>query len=830
MKYQRLAGTRMATYDEDSELGDASSDDSSETNGDDTLIPHEIVKREWSLGDLSDRTLLKAISDVTHCTLEARPDKKIITVKGEDIAHVNKALAKLDAVWMSTIESSSLPIVYDLECTEAEPKVMLQLLPLKELKDRRLTTTLISPSGRLVKNVGSHYCVVMMKDGIVYPTGQPRALDRSTSVEVTSKLWTNAVSKPYQAKAVEESTSVQAPLVAVTERPSNPFLPPKKTGEISQWVEQSAILSASDPFAPPPPPTAKTLPQDGALCDSPSVQAQEPPAERVSPRKRVGRVRKPKGAAEEIPLDTGDEIALAAENVLPDVQSFMQDLSIISSEALSTPAPTATLKAKPMSLASNKIGPSAVTGKEYTERIIPEVVATPSIDTTPSIRTGASSTRHPYKRVLPALQPPYMPAVSATSTSTSRNPSWAAVTSAREGNLIDFTTSPTPEESSKNRMQTKKEVASRQVKNTMGQRKPSPQVGRGSTGVAAAYDKIAAQLFELVRSAPGVITIETAIGRLLIDPRSGTGEYKRTRFAIVQWPLVFPNKGGIVKLMTTFTERITSLASDADFVLDLKMPSGRRMFTEQPCQRKVFYRFTCSTSHKSEDDMIIDFEEKETPDGAHTVSKAPKLYGAMNWHYPKRYWDARLAINVSNQDVSREQRLAVEEIVNNLQVSPADMGAVQLSTVSPHRTLAIQAIQLRRVTHHRSSLYPDLVLKLCECQDLEMELSRPEINDHCRAYTNSRKQMVHENRLWWEVSITSGKAMKLVEQNKTLEIGEKTGWTAKDMIDAEVVRNMSYLARDIVTSIDSVGYHNKGPKVTSTVEQSETPASAVGFW
>ena len=829
MKYQRLVGTRVAAYDEDSELGDASSDVSSETKGDDMLIPHEIVKREWSLGELSDRPLLKAISDATHCSLEPKPDKKMITVKGEDIAHVNKALAKLDAVWMSTIQSSSLPVVYDLECTEGEPKVMLQLLPLKELKDRRLTTTLISPSGRLVKNVGSHYCVVMMKDGNVYPTGQPRALDRSTSVEVTSKLWTNAVSKPYQAKAVNESTSVQASS-AVTEKLSNPFLPPRKTGEISQWVEQSAIQSASDPFSPPPLPPAKTLPQGVGLSDSPSVQAQEPPAERVSPPKRAGRIRKPKGAAEEPPLDVGDAMAPAADTEPPNVQSLMQDVSIASAEALPAGAHAATLRATSMGPASNEIGSSAVSGTGHTDINIPELVATPSIDTTPSIKTGASSTRGPNYRGLPALQPPYMPAVSTTSTSTSRNPSWAAVTSAKEGRLIDFTSSPTPEEASKDRTQNKKEDTSWQVKNTMGQRKPSPQVGRGSTGVTAAYDKIAAQLFELVRSAPGVVSIETAIGRLLINPKSGTGEYKKTRFAIVQWPLVFPNKDGIVKLMTTFTERITSLASDADFVLDLKMPSGRRMFTEQPCQRKVLYRFTCSTSHKSEDDMIIDFEEKETPDGAHTVSKAPKLYGAMNWHYPKRYWDARLAINVSDQDVSQEQRLAVQEIANNLQVFPKDMGAVQLSTVSPHRTLAIQAIQLRRVTHHRSSLYPDLVLKLCECQDFEMELSRPEINDHCRAYTNSRKQMVHENRLWWEVSITSGKAMKLVEQNKTLEIGEKTGWTAKDMIDAEVVRNMSFLARDIVTSIDSVGYHNKGPKVTSTVEQSDTPATAVGFW
>lgn len=90
--------------------------------------------------------------------------------------------------------------------------------------------------------------------------------------------------------------------------------------------------------------------------------------------------------------------------------------------------------------------------------------------------------------------------------------------------------------------------------------------------------------------------------------------------------------------------------------------------------------------------------------------------------------------------------------------------------------------------------------------------------------------MVHENRLWWEASIVSTKIAKLAEENKTLEVGEKTAWTAKDMIDAAIVREMTFLARDLVTSIDSVGYHNKGPRSTSTKEQSDTPETALGFW
>lgn len=67
------------------------------------LIPHEIVKREWSLEKLSDRALLKIVSDAIYCNLESRSYKKTISIKDKDIAQVNKTLATLDTIWTSTI-------------------------------------------------------------------------------------------------------------------------------------------------------------------------------------------------------------------------------------------------------------------------------------------------------------------------------------------------------------------------------------------------------------------------------------------------------------------------------------------------------------------------------------------------------------------------------------------------------------------------------------------------------------------------------------------------------------------------------------------------------
>ena len=808
-----------------------------------------MVRKDWTAGDLSDEELLKQIGELTECRLERKPEKKTILVKGVSTEAVDKALGKLDAEWRSAVQHASLPLIFDFECTEGETNVMLQLLALKELKDRRLATTLIAPSGRLAKSLGSHQIVIMIKDGIVHPTGQPRALDRDTSVECTSKLWKNEdpSSRPPHLRIIDQKKSLKALVAAQAHH--TPFLPPGKTGAISQWVEQSALQSASDPFTPTA--TTQRNNEDSlrvAQQTAPGVQSQVPSMDLHSPPKRAGRVRKPKGIAVEDPVSQTrpDLTASDFHESTDDIDSFMRELYKADVDAMPATGPRAAQvfdesQTKLYVKDSNQAPAPGKKVKADNKNINPAPAAprtAPVQDkpatATPSTKSYASAARYPnHHDQLPALQPPYMPTTSNSSASTSTTPRWAypTVSTSKEGTLIDFDTTMSSVEISKGRAQTNPQVASRQFKNTMRQRQPSSRIGHGPQGAISTYENVAMQLLDLVRSIRGSVSLETTIGRLLIDPRSGTGEFRKARFAIAQWPLAFPNKHGVVKLETAFTERLTALASDADFVIDLKLPSGRRMFIEQPCQRKVVYRVICSTSHKSEDNVVIDIDGTKDSTGQPEITKALKLYGAMNWHYPKRYWDARLAIR-SGERASYEQMEAATEIVNNLSISPtSDQGIVELSGKFANRILTIQSIQLRRETQHRASVYPDLLLKLCETQEFEIELPRPDSSDICRAYTNSRKQMVRENRLWWEASLVSVKAMKLLKENESLEVGEKTAWTAKDIIiDAEVVRNMSFLSRDIVTSIDSVGYHNKGPKISSSNEQSDPPGTTIGFW
>lgn len=727
---------------------------------------------------------------------------------------------------------------------------MLQMLPLKELKDRRLAKTLVSPNAGFIKSLRNYLVVVMIKDGIVYPAGPPRPIDRDSSIESDSKLWPTSTTKPTQITPLENPiTKLSLPAI---ENIFNPYLEPRKTGHIKDWVEQSAAQATSDPFEPPV--SVSTIKPDvvSEQPDQGQSQMRELNNEQTSPRRRAGRMRRPRGAVNEVsadmveappppPLaDVNDVLeGLASASPLPSmqtarspplqagtsVQPVQAATGLLSAQAATLPSPDLAATSLPPTIGS-EAGFRRPTFNPNAYRAVRTPTAAPSVQ-------SRATSRRPNQ--LPELQSPYMPAASTTSSfkSTVTPTPWADtnVPAVEEGQLVDLT-EPDSVEAPRDRIRRTNGAAPHQRYNTMRQRKPSGQVGSGSSGAIASYDKMALQMLEVVRSARGKVDIRTSIGRLLINNTSGHSDFRKNRFATSQWSQAFPNRQDLIRFRAVLIERLTALGSDADYIVDLKLASGRRMFTEEPCLRKTIYRIVCSTSHNAEDDVIINVEEKEIVSGNAEVWKASSLYGVMNWFFPKRQWDARLTVDVNNH-VNQEQRLAAQEVVKNLRISPSeDNETLQLTTKITSSSLEIQGIELRQETHHRSSQYPDLVLVLSQVQELEIA-HKTESSDEYLAYTNSRAQMVHEHRRWFEASIASALATKRFQENQALGVGEKVAWTAKDIVEPGpglgVIRNMSLLASDIVMAIDSVGYVNKGPKVATAKELSEAPPS-LSYW
>jgi len=161
---------------------------------------------------------------------------------------------------------------------------------------------------------------------------------------------------------------------------------------------------------------------------------------------------------------------------------------------------------------------------------------------------------------------------------------------------------------------------------------------------------------------------------------------------------------------------------------------------------------------------------------------------------------------------------------------------LDLVTKTIAKDLRIQAVTLRRQNCYGSVAHPSVYLYITEIQDLYIHRAA-DSTDLIRARAKPPGQMVHDNRLWYEVSLTSSIAEEKFKENVDLGLGDVTSWTPREMVEAGVFEDLSLVARDVVTRIDNVGHWNKGPRggpsdgamTTPSITNAEE-APAPGFW
>lgn len=675
-------------------------------------------------------------------------------------------------------------------------------MPLKELNDRRLATSLVSPE--LVKKLRNQLTVVMIKDGQVFPDFAVSKNKRSFDTE--SMLW-KAI--PYKSigRSNDKSSSNLEALSAENElEDTTSIAGAASTLEgryrtLSEWVDESVatVPIATDPFVPL---SDEVDTKPTVIGDITQNQTKTPP------RKRPVKARKAKGAIAEDAMLKELPIAKPAENDTTSVNEPSQ-----SSQANYSPEELRTISNTSVE------GTEKRTYSQASNRN--EIIFTPG--------TYAEDLAQTQVPDAPEIEPPYMPAKSSTSGFTSNSlssqPVWvnSRVPRVRVGTLIDVLA---PEPSKTERGKRDKDVQS--LIRTMNQRKaPVPNgPAQGENSALKQYGDAAAELLAMTRTTQGHVKIELSIGRLLINYQSGSSEFKKRPFNVGEWAKVFPNPSTPVRLHTFITERLTSFGSDADFISQLKLPSGRSVFTPEPYEQTTFYRFKGLQTARTQGSVVIDIYE----DKNFQLRSKETLVGALDFHFAKRYWDARISVTIADS-VDKEYHELPQHVAANLCITPAaDQSFVDISTKINTNTFTFSSVELHRETRHRSRNYPDLFLKSTEVQDMSFELSPTKHGQDCRAWTKPKKELINEGKLWWEVSVASVTAEQTFEENETLELGETCKWQPEDIAGASIVRQMHYLARDIVTRIDSVGYHNKGPKTGSSKEASETAIANLPYW
>ena len=342
---------------------------------------------------------------------------------------------------------------------------------------------------------------------------------------------------------------------------------------------------------------------------------------------------------------------------------------------------------------------------------------------------------------------------------------------------------------------------------TMKQRKARSLTDETFSGGASTALKDA---LRLCRCAVGRLDLNVKIGRLLVNPKTGSSEFKNKTFTPAHWQSVFPQQSSTLR-DCDFTPRLTTHAPDADFIVQLKYPSGSPLFQEASgCS--VTYRFHLGTSHGAL--AILELGEE----GNFDVYAPSQLLGAINWHYPKRYWDSRLEVNLS-PCIRSAQRAKIQDLVDNVSLIPSFDGR-SVKVVVKNAQLSITGIDLERKTTHNSEIYPTVALLLTHVEQLDVEIPG---NGTYTAQSQATGDGIRQGKSWWEATLHSTFLSELYKENESLELGEMTRWTEQDVMESNALSHLEYFSHDLVTRIDSVGYYNSGPKQSSGTDRSSGP-------
>ncbi|KAK6002647.1 hypothetical protein QM012_001397 [Aureobasidium pullulans] len=334
-----------------------------------------------------------------------------------------------------------------------------------------------------------------------------------------------------------------------------------------------------------------------------------------------------------------------------------------------------------------------------------------------------------------------------------------------------------------------------QPKASRVQATPTPQA---KPLVLPEWGKDILQLLDHARSYRGYLDMEISIGRILIEGLRGP---EAKEFAASRAMSSKRMAAGIKEHLSAdeesvlhFVERLTSSTIEA-----CQIPTPN-LFHED-AKETSWYEFYCED--KNHNQLIV---RVNGPDDVE-VGLLPTALGQIFFHYPKRRWDARFAVNGREPYTHRK---AITEFLKKLSAEFRDSKDGRLVDlrflVTSELKITSAYIKKRLSLHHISN---DLILlHLTEVQDLYRGWMRENTSLH-QFVSRERTDMIASGRLWFEAKL-SVSSKSLFDQNPEMKIGDDAAWNAKDVLDDKMLSDIQDVVDRVVIRMDGVGVQNKG--------------------
>ncbi|KAI4106649.1 MAG: hypothetical protein L6R37_002041 [Teloschistes peruensis] len=374
-------------------------------------------------------------------------------------------------------------------------------------------------------------------------------------------------------------------------------------------------------------------------------------------------------------------------------------------------------------------------------------------------------------------------------------------------------------------VQVTSEVQSRQFHRTMNQKAANP----GPVDLVDASRSATNQVLQSVRAFKGTLKLEVDIGRILIKTGTlPTTISTGTRFDLRDWSSIFGSSSQSTSASTLFTNALPASDMDMSFLMHLKNSAGRKLFPESPSSCSTSYQFLCGTNTGDEEIVV---QVAGGGSGSVEVLSPEHLAGAVQWHFPRRQWDARLAVKATEK--IGDYQKAVVSIADTLSVTPsANKKTLVLAAELGDSGLFFRSARMLREANF--AIDDDIVISCVEVQNLGPAQERTRYQSLKRGREAVRKN----GDLWWQMKVRSARMNALLQQSEDLTLGDRAKWEAEDITKGKTLQHLHSLATDIVAQIDGIGLASRetatAPTSTNSVaarsEKVSRASQASSFW
>ena len=244
-------------------------------------------------------------------------------------------------------------------------------------------------------------------------------------------------------------------------------------------------------------------------------------------------------------------------------------------------------------------------------------------------------------------------------------------------------------------------------------------------------------------------------------------------------------------------KRLTNVQAEAESILDIKLRRGRNAFVVDPRGRVARFELLCRI--ESGEEVCVDISDE----GASTVRPVRKIVGGINLYHPKNRWDARMTVDTS-MFLLGDYASQATDISKSFKVRPMGMDTAVVSLRSMDPGLKILQGRAIRETFHSSVVYPDLVLKLTEYRDMQLQAQVTDFTFY-EGQIRTCAELAPSGMVWWEASLSSLKADTLMASRSQQELGELATWTSEEVASNDTIGSMLTLADDMVLRMNHIG-------------------------